>query len=196
VAAVPQAPDAFDMADEAPLRTRDLIPELAEAEEQEDDAVAQVELDGAAAAEPADSPPADTVEEEEARRLDDLRAHATRTMGAVPSWKAGLPANEVQRLEALFADATSLAPRAAGDKVATAIQAPAAVAHHAADLAIDYYLAAGDASAAANAAMRGLQFRTPDAGWAHLAVRYADLLRSSDPSEAARWYEEAATARR
>jgi len=191
----PAAQDAFDMAADAPLRTRDLIPELAEAEEQDDDAVAYVDdLEGAPAAEPSAGAPGDAVEEEEARRLDNLRSHATGTIGPAPSWQAGLAANDVQRLEKLFADASALAPRAAGDQVSTAIQAPAAVAHHAADLAVDYYLAAGDGSAAANAAMRGLQFRTNDAGWANLAVRYADLIRSSDPTEAARWYEDAAAA--
>ncbi len=191
------ARDAFDMAADAPLRTRDLIPELAEAEEQADDGVAYLDdLEGAPNAEPAAGAAGDAVEEEEARRLDELRSHAMSAIGPVPSWQAGLPANDVQRLERLFADAAALAPRAAGDQVSTAIQAPAAVAHHAADLAVDYYLAAGDSSAAANAAMRGLQFRTNGAGWANLAVRYADLVRASDPIEAARWYEDAAAAAR
>ena len=192
VAQVPAADGAYDMAEGAPLRDQNLIPELAETEEElADDGVAAVaEPDP----EPTDSPPSDAVEAEEARRLDALRANATSVMPPVPSWKSGLAPTDVQRLEALFAEAASKSPRDAGDQVSEAIQAPAAVAHHAARLAIDYYLAAGDSGAAASAAIRGLQFRTSDAGWASLAVRYADLIRSSDPTEAARWYEDAAAA--
>ena len=196
--------DAFDMANGAPVRNRALIPELAD---MGDDAVADLEaepldpsLEQAAApvAQQAAAPPApDAIEAESARRLDDLRAAAMSAIGAVPSWQQGLSAAEVQRLSAQF-DAAAAASdlRVAGDRAVAAIQPPAPVAHHAAELAVDYYLSAGDAAGAASAAMRGLQYKTPTASWAHLAVRYADLLRGSNPTEAARWYEAAAEAAR
>ncbi len=213
VAQVPSAPaakEAYDMADGAPLRGGELIPELADAE---DDAVADLgalkdEVGGgdAAEAEPvaeevaaAPAPAPDAVEAENARRLDDLKAAATSAIGTVPSWESGLSSSEVQRLREVFAAAEAKAATdavAAGDEASKAIQNPAAVAHHAAELAVDYYLRAGHRQAATSAALKGLQYKTSTASWAHLAVRYADLLRGSDPDEAARWYEQAAAAAR
>jgi len=197
----PAAERAYDMTQQAPLKEPSLIPELDDAE---DDAVAAVAdpsppQDGYAEPAPApgpdaDSPPADAVEAEEARRLDDLRATADSVMRPPPSWKSGLAANEVQRLEAVFAEAATLSPMEAGDKVAAEIRKPHALAHHTARLAADYYVRAGNGTAAAGAAMRGLQIESKDGGWAGLALFYGDLVRGSDPDAAADWYEKAAAA--
>ena len=75
---------------------------------------------------------------------------------------------------------------------ALVVGSPAAVAHHAADLAATYYLQAGDTRAATSVLLRGLQYRAKNARWARLAVRYGDLIRATDPDGAASWYEEAA----
>ena len=84
-------------------------------------------------------------------------------------WATGLSSSEVQRLREVFAAAEAKAATdavAAGDEASKAIQNPAAVAHHAAELAVDYYLRAGHRQAATSAALKGLQYKTSTASWA------------------------------
>jgi hypothetical protein len=211
--------DVIEMEGGALFREPSVIPEATERIALEEDAVAVAdEADtpsagqSAPAAEPLapnagpsaadgyayeDEDKASTAKVQQTENLDELRGRAVRKAPDGTSWRKGVDADVLSRIDAGIDAAEALRARgdvsAAADALAAVIQPPGRAGQYVALLAARDYRAAGDLRAAAGVALRGLSLSSADSPErTALAVEHGDALRAmGDDAAAAEAYRNA-----
>lgn len=187
--------EVIEMEGGALFREPSLIPEATERLDL-GDAVAVTEAPALEQAAPAAQAPseqsgvASAKSDAKTEDLDELRARVTTKGSSATSWRKGVDADVLARMDAGIARAETLRaagnPSAAGDALSAVVQPPARAGQYVATLAARDYLAAGDAQAAAGVAQRGLGLSSAGSPErTALQVAYGDALRAQGDTEGA-----------